>query len=277
MVVKFLSKISGNFFPLQRQRSSNSITSCKSSSNSTSSTPKHKSSTLNNSSVLQNDIDKSSCFKSDNSRNSKKLSRVEFDFSYQRCNDSEMIKLCPKHNCCNPVFSSSSSNNSNPIEIPKQKNINCRVNPMASKSFSIYETINRVHNAKTTPTCKNQRQTQKQCENFELTTVSSQTLNTNSKKHEISFSLDEKRFSSNINSQDNSQSSYNKNNIDLDCFTKSAKRKVPTKLNHQLTIYLEMKERIAQAEVFLEALGGAKTSRNRDSSRYVRKFKWRGF
>lgn len=72
----------------------------------------------------------------------------------------------------------------------------------------------------------------------------------------------------------NKQLSYNKNNINLDNF-KSAKRKVPTKNLSKLSSQLNqleiqtMKERIAQAEVFLEAMGCASMVRNRDSSRYV--------
>lgn len=267
MVVKFLTNISGNFLPIER--SSNSTTSYKSLSNSTS---LHKSPTLSNKS---NDKDKSSCL-SDKTSRSKKLSRVEFDFSYQKCNDSEMMKFCPKHNCCNPIFSSSSSNNSNPIDIPKKKILDFSLNayPMTSKSFSIYETLNRVHNTKSSPNCKNHKQVKKYCENLEPSSDCSQSLNTKLTQNDfVSVSLDEKMYSSNMSCQDNSQPSYNKNNINLDSFTKSANKKMPTKLNNQLKICLEMKERVAQAETFLEAMGGAKTPQNRDSSRYVKQIK----
>lgn len=278
MVVKFLSKVSGKFMPLQRQRSSNSITSYKSSTNSTTSTPKHmaKTSTLNSSSVLLNDRDKSSCFKSEQSRN-KKLSRVEFDFSYQKCNDSEMIKFCPKHNCCNQVLSSSSSNMSNPIEIPKQQNSNHLLNaiPMTSKSFSIYETLNRAHNDKKMSTCQNSQQKQTRRGSLDLMKESSQSFRTNENQR---VSTDEKVYYSGLNSgkimkltQNNSQSSYNKKNIDLDSFNKSANKKVSTRnVSTKNSLWLEMKERIAQAETFLEAMGSAGTPGNRDSSRYVR-------
>lgn len=278
MIVKFLSKTSGRFIPLQRQRSSNSITSFKSSPNSCSSTPKHKSSAPAKNSFHS---EKSSCFKSDGVRN-KKVSRVEFDFSYQKCGEGELkagdsIKFCPKHNCCNQIISSSSSNASNPIDIPKRKNSAFQLNdiPTTSKSFTIYETMNRVHNNKTTrvPNCldslPDHRQMQGKCESLDLNSI-----NGKPKTAEMSASLDETLHVTKAKTSAQQKLSYNKSSINLDNF-KSAKRKVPTKnlskLNTQLN-NLEiqtMKERIAQAEIFLDAMGCASIVRNRDSSRYV--------
>lgn len=284
MIVKFLSKISGRFIPIQRQRSSTSISSFKSSNNSSSSTPKHKS-LLPNSTALH--YEKSSCFKTDSVRN-KKSSRVEFDFSYQKSNDNEFkadsIKFCPKHNCCNQIVSSSSSNASNPIEIPRTKSVNFPSNefPTTSKSFTIYETTNCVHKATRVPNCLDQPSDQKQmrdkCESLDLISVASH--HAKPRTADMSSSLDETIYVSRSVEKPaklvhiDSNSSYNKSNINLDNF-RSAKRKVPTqnlsKLNSQLN-NLEiqtMKERIAQAEVFLEAMGCASIVRNRDSSRYV--------
>lgn len=280
MIIKFLSKISGRFIPLQRQRSSNSISSFKSSPNSSSSTPKHKSSAP----VFHSDK-ATSCFKSDGTRN-KKVSRVEFDFSYQKCNESDFktdpIKFCPKHNCCNQILSSSSSATSNPIEIPKKKNLNFQLNdiPDTSKSFTIYETMNRVQ--KRVPNCldppTDHRQIRNKCESLDLISVGNQSIKHKPCITATSSSLDDTIYVPKVSERTrttlNNQSSYNKNNINLDNF-KSAKRKVPTKNLSKLSSQLNnletqtMKERIAQAEIFLEAMGGATTVRNRDSSRYV--------
>jgi myosin I len=288
MIVKFLSKISGRFVPLQRQRSSNSITSFKSSQNSCSSTPKHKSSAPAKS-VFH--IEKSSCFKTDGVR-SKKVSRVEFDFSYQKTNDGELkagdsIKFCPKHNCCNQITSSSSSNASNPIDIPKRKNSSAfPLNdiPTTSKSFTIYETMNRAHNNKTTtrvPNCldslPDSRQMQSKCESLDLSSTGNQSVKIAPRTDDMAQSLDETIHVTRVHLN---KMSYNKSSINLDNF-KSAKRKVPTrnlsKLNAQLN-QLEiqtMKERIAQAEIFLDAMGCASIVRNRDSSRYVSRIQLR--
>lgn len=286
MIIKFLSKISGKFIPLQRQRSSNSISSFKSSPNSCSSTPKHKSSAPINS-VHYNEK-ATSCFKSDAAVRSKKVSRVEFDFSYQKCNDndfkSETVKFCPKHNCSNQIVSSSSSNASNPIEIPKKKNSTFNLNdiPTTSKSFTIYETMNRVQ--KRVPNCldpalSDSRQMRNKCESLDLISIGNQSIKHKPSIAEMTSSLDETIYVSKTSeksekSTQNNQSSYNKSNISLDSF-KSAKRRVPTKTLSKLSTQLSnleaqtMKERIAQAEIFLEAMGGATTVRNRDSSRYV--------
>lgn len=293
MIIKFLSKISGRSGLLQRQRSSNSIASFKSSPNSSSSTPKHKSSTPINS-VFHSE--KSSCFKATDGR-SKKLSRVEFDFSYQKCNDNdfkaEPVKFCPKHNCCNQALSSSSSNASNPIDIPKRKNSTLQQCsgefPTTSKSFTIYETMNRVHKTTRVPNCldpqsSDHRQMRSKCESLDLISVGgNQSINNKPRMADMSSSsLEEtaaylaRSGSEKPTTQPNnlSQLSYNKNNINLDNF-KSAKRKVPTKNLSKLSTQLNqleiqtMKERIAQAEVFLEAMGCASMVRNRDSSRYV--------
>lgn len=287
MIIKFLSKISGKFIPLQRQRSSNSISSFKSSPNSSSSTPKHKSSSTptsgSNNTVFQSEKS-SSCFKSDGVRN-KKMSRVEFDFSYQKCNDndfkSDSIKFCPKHNCCNQIVSSSSSTASNPIEIPRKNNATFPSNdfPTTSKSYTLYETMNRVHN-KRVPNCldphADQRQMRNECESLDLISSANQGIN----KHDMSSSLDETIYvvsrscGEKTKATLKNQTSYNKTNINLDNF-KSAKRKVPTKYLSKLNTQLNnlenqtIKERIAQAETFLEAMGCASTARNRDSSRYV--------
>lgn len=287
MIIKFLSKISGKFIPLQRQRSSNSISSFKSSPNSSSSTPKHKSSSTptssSNNTVFHNEKS-SSCFKSDGGR-SKKMSRVEFDFSYQKCNDNEFksdsVKFCPKHNCCNQIVSSSSSTASNPIEIPRKSNASFPSNdfPTTSKSYTTYETMNRVHN-KRVPNCldslADQRQMRNKCESLDLISSANQSIH----RHDMSSSLDETIYVVSRSSGEKpkatlkNQTSYNKTNINLDNF-KSAKRKVPTKYLSKLNTQLNnlenqtMKERIAQAETFLEAMGCASTVRNRDSSRYV--------
>lgn len=289
MIIKFLSKISGRFIPLQRQRSSNSISSFRSSPNSNSSTPKHKSS-ANNNSVFHNN-EKSSCFKSSDGVRSKKVSRVEFDFSYQKCNENDIakndiVKFCPKHNCCNQILSSSSSNASNPIEIPKKKNSAFQLNdfPTTSKSYTPYETMNRVHKTTRVPNCldipTDHRQMRNKCESLDLiSAISNQSIKDKLRTADMSASLDETIYVMKASekpkpSSHKNQLSYNKSNINLDNF-KSAKRKVPTKnlskLNTQLNnIEIQtMKERIAQAELFLEAMGCASMVRNRDSSRYV--------
>lgn len=289
MIIKFLSKISGKCGLLQRQRSSNSIASFKSSPNSNSSTPKHKSTTPINS-VFQGE--KSSCFKSDGARH-KKMSRVEFDFSYQKCNDNDFkadpVKFCPKHNCCNPAaVSSSSSNASNPVDIPKKANSTLQQTsefPTTSKSFTIYETMNRVHKTSRVPNClldsqSDHRQMRNKCESLDLLSIGNQSINNKPRTADMSASLDDticlarSSEKSKPTQNNNNQLSYNKNNINLDNF-KSAKRKVPTKNLSKLSSQLNqleiqtMKERIAQAEVFLEAMGCASMVRNRDSSRYV--------
>lgn len=279
MIIKFLSKISGRLISLQRQRSSNSIASFISSPNSCSSTPKHKSSTPINA-VFHNE--KSSCFKADGARN-KKISRVEFDFSYQKNYEgdykADAIKFCPKHNCCNQTLSSSSSNASNPIDIPKKKNSTFQLAanefPTTSKSFTIYETMNRVHKTTRVPNCLDSLIRNK-CESLDLLSVGNQSK---PRPADMSASLEETIYTARTSDKakqstnNNSKLSYNKNNINLDNF-KSAKRKVPTnnlsKLNTLNLLEIQtMKERIAQAEVFLEAMGCASMVRNRDSTRYV--------
>ncbi|KAL7026106.1 hypothetical protein ACKWTF_013794 [Chironomus riparius] len=314
MIIRFLSKISGRFMPLQRQRSSNSIGSYKSCSSpkSSSSTPKHKSST----STLQHSHEKStsSCFKTiDGSGRNKKISRVEFDFS--KCSSDtndiiddrhDLIKYCPKHNCCN--VSSSSSTTSNPIDIPslpRHRNNKTTSNyhphyhhshhhtnelPAISKSFTIYETMNRVHNSKKVPNCLDHYQSNPtvkesaRCESLDRIKINNHSDKI--KLTDLSSSFDETiqqlsklRSSNERNSSPSSthvrDSSYNRSKINLDNF-KSAKRKVPIKnlRNFHLTS-LEiqtMKERIAQAEIFLEAMGNALTFKNRDSSRYGKYF-----
>jgi len=282
MVIRFLSKLSARFVLLHRQRSSNSI---RSASNSCSSTPQHKpnaavASIATNNNNNNSSSEKSSCFKNDlnSSSNSsgtnrnKKISRVEFDFSYQSCNDNDMKQqqFCPKHNCTNP------------IDIPKHRNsigagsvVSFQVDdyPTTSKSFTIYETMNRVHNnnnkSTTTttskPNCLDHRQMQNKCESLDL--ISGSGCNQSIKMKKASVVTETPHYKTPVSSR------TNKSEINLDCF-KSAKRKaVPTalKLNTQLS-HLEihtMKERIAQAEIFLEAMGNASTTQNRDSSRFV--------
>lgn len=320
MIIRFLSKISGRFIPLQRQRSSNSIASFKSSPKSSCSTPKHNNNNKSSASTLQHSVHEksTSCFKTATTMDgngsvgrNKKVSRVEFDFSMHRENDESttamdaLIKYCPKHNCCN-VSSSSSTTSTNPIEIPvvpsKRSNKNhyhhhshhpsSTINeiPAISKSFTIYETMNRVHNSKKVPNYfDNYPKEAVRCESLDLIKISSQQNCTTTKdkvkltNFNSSFedtiqqlsklrSSTDKSSSSTIHLKD---SSYDRSKINLDNF-KSAKRKVPIKnlKSFQLTnLELQaMKERIAQAEVFLEAMGNALTSINRDSSRYVSRF-----
>lgn len=319
MVLRFLSKISGKFIPLQRLRSSNSIASLKSSPKSSSSTPKHKSSSTSTiqsvfSSTTQGE--KSSCFKSESGGKNKKISRVEFDFSYKKCNHNnndidakhhDMIKYCPKHNCCN-VSSSSSTASTNPIDIPvRRKNTNYHHNHQQhsselsplSKSFTIYETMNRVHNNnnnssnKKVPNCLEHQAEPKQarCESLDLIKVNFLDNITNkSKATAVEATPTKTNYISSFDDDEDSTSiqsatkhekknptqfrdpSYDRYKINLDNF-KSAKRKVPIKnpKNVQLSnVEIQtMKERIAQAEIFLEAMGNASTTKNRDSSRYV--------
>lgn len=296
MIIQFLSKISGRFIPLQRQRSSNSIASFRSSTNSCSSTPKHKASVANCTGSLHSS-EKSSCFKADTSVRNKKVSRVEFDFSYQKCNDNDLkandfkandiVKFCPKHNCCSQAISSSSSNASNPIEIPKRKNSAIEF-PTTSKSFTLHD--HRAHKTTRVPNCldgvnSDQRQMRNKCESLDLISVEgSQSVKLLPRTADMSASLDETIYSTRVSIERtktlhsrtdlHQKLSYNKANIDLDIF-KSAKRKVPTKNLSKLSTQLNhlevqtMKERIAQAEIFLEAMGCASMVRNRDSSRYV--------
>jgi hypothetical protein len=255
MIIKFLSKISGKFLPLQR--SSNSMASYKSSSNSTTSTPKHKTSVTTSTSVFQNE--KSSCFKSDSNRN-KKVSRVEF----QICSEQDVSKFCPKHSC-NQILSSVLSNTSNAIEIPKQKP-STHLKDFSkgpSKSFTIYETLNRTHNTK-----EEQMQLKRESLYFRNNEISNDVV--------TSYSLDEKVLQNNVKKslQNNSQLSYDKNNINLNNFKISARKTVfiqnVSKFSNLCSEKQTMKERIAQAETFLEAMGGASMVQNRDSSRYVR-------
>lgn len=266
MIVKFLSRISGKFLPLERQRSSNSLPNYKSSSNSCTTTPKHKRSELN-SFMLVNEKDKSSCFKSETNR-IKKMSRVEFDFSYQKSSDGE-TKFCPKHNC-NPIFSSSSSNSSNAIEIPNQK-----------KSIYLPMTSRSVPNDTKLPNCLNHRHVQTKCESLDFLSENALIFDTKAEvvSSEIVSSGSLRLSAGKItkSTQINSQQSYKRKDIDLDIFKKPSKRKVPMMIalannsqDNTLLEILNLRERIAQAETFLEAMGCACTSQNRYSSRYVR-------
>lgn len=259
MIINFLSKVSGKFIPLQRQPSSNSVESCKSSTNSPSSTPKHKSSALLT--ALQNDKDKLSCFRTDNSRN-KKNSRVEFDFSYQRCSsEDETIQFCTKHNP-SQIATSSSTKASNMLETTKQKS--------TSNDFSLKKrSLNCVHVCSKTLNCLNYEQNQNKCESLEPKCPYSES---NVKENDNFFNGKDKKVKSS-----NTHLFYHSKNIDLDVFKKNAKRKLLPKkssLNinskHDFCFEIQnMRERIAQAETFLEAMGHAATFHNRDSSRYV--------
>lgn len=128
------------------------------------------------------------------------------------------------------------------------------------------------------PPLSDHRQIRNKCESLDLISVGNQSIKHKPCITATSSSLDETiyvpKVSERTKTTHHKQSSYNKNNINLDNF-KSAKRKVPTKYLSKLSSQLNnletqtMKERIAQAEIFLEALGGATTVRNKDSSRYV--------
>lgn len=328
MVIKFLSRMSGKHFPLpslQRQRSSSSLTSNKSTPNSASSTPKHNKS-LSATPVLHHHEKSTSCFRTESASRNKKSSRVEFDFSYQKCNTeielfrTSTTKFCPKHNCCN-----NTSTSSNPIDIPKRKNSSSQDHlllPATSKSFTIYETMNRVHRSKNNNNNSNcvDAIIHNKSDSLDLisSTLPSTTTSSNHRKSskkgvvisgESSSSLDEScllnrstRINSlenptttasttnattatatsssstttivDINHFNNKQLSYDRNKINLDNF-KSAKRKVPIRNLLKLSTQLNnmevhtMRERIAQAQLFLEAMGCASISRNRDSSRFV--------
>lgn len=259
MIIKFLSNISGKRVQvLQRQRSSNSIASYKNSPKSNCSTPKHKPSA-----TIQPVASKSSCIKSttssshDGMTKSKKVSRVEFDFSYQKCNSGtlshqDVVRYCPKHNCCTQNVSSSSSTTSTtvPIDIPPMLPRFDDSPSGVSKSFTIYEAMNRNHHRSSLPNCHSKSL---RCESLADITVTPPPSN---KSTQVQCE----------------PPSCPRTNINLDNF-KSAKRKVPIKNFLQLS-NLEiqaMKEKIAQAELFLEAMGNASTMKNRDSSRYVRK------
>lgn len=250
MIIKFLSSISGKRVQvLQRQRSSNSIASYKNSPKSKCSTPNHKPSA-----TIQPVASKSSCIKStasslqDGMTKSKKMSRVEFDFSYQKCNNTQdIVRYCPKHNCCSS--SSSTTSTTIPIDIPQIVPKFEELPAGVSKSFTIYETMNRNHHRSSLP---NFHSKSVRCESLANITVTPPPSNKSTK----------------VQCEPPSCPS---NNINLDNF-KSAKRKVPIKNFLQLS-NLEiqaMKEKIAQAEIFLEAMGNASTIKNRDSSRYVR-------
>lgn len=354
---------------LQRQKSSSSIASNRSTPNSSSSTPKHNKSLSAATQVLlpppppsllshhhdKSTSSSSSCFRSDSGRG-KKSTRVEFvNLSYQKLNDIEPAagpKFCPKHNCCstnnnNNITSASSTNtlptptsispftasSSTPIDIPKRKNSSSHdflPTATTSKSFSIYETMNRVHRSKTTPSTSSTTTpnantncvdaiVHNKCDSLDLISSLPSSNRSSSGKckkisGELSSSLDEstllsRRHSStrindtqtstsgssnnapnptgasssssnrvttviDINHFNNKQLSYDRNKINLDNF-KSAKRKVPIRNLRKLSTQLNnfeiqtMRERIAQAQVFLEAMGCASTTKNRDSSRFV--------
>lgn len=363
MVVKFLSKMSGRHCPivLQRQKSSSSIASNRSTPNSSSSTPKHNKS-LSATTTTTSHHEKStssSCFRSDSTGRGKKSTRVEFvDLSYQKLNEIELAgpKFCPKHNCCNNNSNNSGSSStttpttlstnpfssSNPIDIPKRLSSTSHdfLPAATSKSFSIYETLNRVYRSKSTSTSTSTSTTttpnqptaintncvdaivHTKCDSLDLiSSLPSSNRSSSaggggkcSKKisGELSSSLDEstllsRRHSSTTRINDtqttsnnatnptnpsvssssnhitsvidikhfnNKQLSYDRNKINLDNF-KSAKRKVPIRNLRKLSTQLNnmeiqtMRERIAQAHVFLEAMGCASTGKNRDSSRFV--------
>lgn len=252
MIIKFLSSISGKRVVqvLQRQRSSNSIASFKNSPKSNCSTPKHKPSA-----TIQPVTSKSSCIKSTVSSSqegmtkSKKMSRVEFDFSYQKCNNTlphhqDIVRYCPKHNCCSS--SSSTTSTTIPIDIPPMLPRFDESPSGLSKSFTIYETMNRNHRS-SLPNCHSKSA---RCESLTNITVTPPPSNKSTQVQCEPPTCPPK-------------------NINLDNF-KSAKRKVPI-TNIQLSnIEIQaMKEKIAQAEVFLEAMGNASTTKNHDSSRYV--------
>jgi hypothetical protein len=141
--------------------------------------------------------------------------------------------------------------------------------------------MNRVQKATRVPNCldsmSNHRQMRNKCESLDLLSVGSvgnQSVKNKPRTDDVSASLDDMVSSSKPRSTTQTTKSHIKRNINLDNF-KSAKRKVPTKnsskLNTQLNVFeiQTMKERIAQAETFLEAMGCASIVRNRDSSRYV--------
>lgn len=244
MIIKFLSNISGNRMHLiQRQRSSNSIGSFKNSPKSNCSTPKHQPMTSLN-------PQKSSCIKTqDGITKSKKMSRVEFDFSYQK---HDIVRFCPKHNCS----SSSSTTSANlPIDIPQIPPKAFDDTPAVSKSFSIYETMN--HHRSSLQNCQNSKSPR--CESL-VNIMPPSSSNCSSIK-----SLAQSKLT-----QVECDMTTRNKNINLDNF-KSAKRKVPIKnfTQHSRLEIQAMKEKIAQAEIFLEAMGNASTTRNRDSSRYV--------
>lgn len=267
MIMKFLSNISGKRVQiLQRQRSSNSIGSYKNSPKSNCSTPKHKPS----SSLSQ----KSSCIKTQDgmsTKERKKMSRVEFDFSYQKSSD--IVRFCPKHNCCTQNASSSSSTTSTlPIDIPPSHHNrnNFDDTTMTSKSFTIYESMNRIYHRTSLPNCQSKSlrceslianitpPSSSNCSSIKSSSETATTTSTTSKSTQIQCETPPSRI----------------NVLNLDNF-KSAKRKVPIKnfpqqQQHSNLEIQAMKEKIAQAEIFLEAMGNASTTKNRDSSRYVR-------
>jgi myosin I len=266
-IVKFLSKISGkNTTLLQRQRSSNAIYT-RSSPKSSCSTPRHH--------ILPMQ-EKSSCFKTEGAKN-KKISRVEFDFSYKSTDELEtkhdVIKYCPKHNCSNQIMSVStiSGTTSNPIDIPiRRKNMHYQVAemPAVSKSFSIYETMNRVHTK--IPNCfeHSEKPEHARCESLDLTAVNNHHFNNNL----FELATHHKDDGESVLQMKNPMAKSNK--INLEHF-KSGKRKEPNNDSAKANCLISnneiqvMKERIAQAEVFLNAMGNASTSKNRDSSRFV--------
>ena len=305
MIVNFLTQISDKRKPttlLKRQKSSNSIASFKGSSNSCSSTPKHK--------LIANateTLEKTGCIKS----GIRKLSRektVEFDFSYQKCSELTIatikcakhndiqVKHCSKHNCCNQTATTISSI---PIDLPQRPKEDGYMFqndlPTSSKSFTIYETINRVHH-RTVPNDiqSDHKQNRCKCENTEqILSTSINTTNANTLKCKLKMQMPNKSSSmeDSINLQNKnirfksvanatSSHSHDKHNIDLDIF-KSAKRVVVPNANgigsgsylYYQPSHIElqfMKDRIAIAEVFLEAMGNAMTPRNNNSSRFVR-------
>jgi myosin I len=279
MIIKFLSNISGRRMQLiQRQRSSNSIASYKNSPKSNCSTPKHKTMTATA-------IQKSSCIKTPQQEGgkNKKLSRVEFDFSYQKCNNNQqqdLVRYCPKHNCCtqqqNVSSSSSTTSTTIPIDIPQFSSSSRHFDdsPSAvSKSFTIYESMNRVHHRSSLPNCHSKSL---RCESFVNITPPSSSNCSSIKSSSTATREYVEGIKANTQVQCDTTTTTTttcarNNNINLDNF-KSAKRKVPIKsfIQHSHLEIQAMKEKIAQAEIFLDAMGNAMTTRNRDSSRYVR-------
>lgn len=312
MIVNFLTQISDKRKPmtlLKRQKSSNSISSFKGSSNSCSSTPKHKLITS-----ATGTLEKTGCIKS----GIRKLSRektVEFDFSYQKSSELSIapikcakhndiqVKHCAKHNCCNqtatvttPTSSTSTTTPSIPIDVPQRSKDDGFMFqndlPTTSKSFSIYETMNRVHH-RTVPNDiqADHKQNRCKCENTEqIHSTSINTTNANILKCKLKMPNTSSSMEDSINLTKNIRfksvanatpsHSHDKHNIDLDIF-KSAKRVVVPNANgigggiylYNQPTHIElqfMKDRIAIAEVFLEAMGNAMTPRNNNSSRFVR-------
>lgn len=204
-----------------------------------------------------------------------------------------VVKFCPKHNCCN-------QNLSLDLPIKSKATVHCDNDnvPTTSKNFVQSHRV---------PNCDlhqqpNQQQTRCKCENLDLI----QNVNKSNSVSSVKLKSKLKSPSSNNTGggsggtlEENATSSestsakvsaikykpvfspatarkYHRSNVDFDSFKSIKKSTKPNKFITQKGIedaeLFRMKDRIGQAEVFLEAMGNAATQLNDNSSRFGKYF-----